>query len=195
MDKEREDWFWGIIDTVANKSGRAAKSRNLYKALRLKTAPELIDFMTEYNNYLAKAYRFDLWRAADLIDGELSDDSFWYFRDWLISTGRSYYEAVLADPDRLVESLDWADAEGHSFESFGYVAGKIYEKRFGALTAAEETKIYDELSDVHQYGQPAGGTHEDSFDLRFPKLEAGFEARMNKLEVPGQVNLLRFNLN
>lgn len=52
---------------------------------------------------IARSYRADLWAAAYIINGGASDDGFDYFRGWLISQGRSVYEAALAAPDSLAE--------------------------------------------------------------------------------------------
>ncbi|WP_217498085.1 MULTISPECIES: DUF4240 domain-containing protein [Sphingomonas] len=38
---------------------------------------------------MIRSYRWDLWRAAKVAKGGVSDDGFEYFRTWLISRGRA----------------------------------------------------------------------------------------------------------
>jgi hypothetical protein len=71
--------------------------------------PDILDFAHHWEAASARAYRRDLWAAAYLIQGGCSDDSFQYFRWWLILQGRAVYEAALADPDALAEVLDGED--------------------------------------------------------------------------------------
>jgi len=70
-----------------------------------------------------RAYRWDLWGAAYLAEGGDSDDGFLYFRIWLVSKGRSSFEAVLDHPDDLAD-LDLAPGPDgvYEFEEFGYIA-------------------------------------------------------------------------
>jgi hypothetical protein len=52
-----------------------------------------------------------LWGAAYVIEGGCSDDSFDYFRAYLISRGRAVYERAIADPDSLADiELEDGDA-------------------------------------------------------------------------------------
>lgn len=69
--------------------------------------------------YKDLAFRYGLWDAAKIfrVDG-CSDDSFSYFRSWLIVQGKDVYMAALADPDSLADVEPYADC---FFETAGYV--------------------------------------------------------------------------
>src|SRR5580692_1951070 len=122
------DGFWNIVDSARAASGPNDADR--VEALREVLAPlpadELESFQNCYDQMLALSYRWDLWGAAYVINGGCSDDGFRYFRDWLISEGRSTFEAALKDPESLAAL---PKMEGAGNESYGYVAQKLFQKR------------------------------------------------------------------
>ena len=69
-----------------------------------------------------------------------SDDSFSYFRSWLIVQGKDVYMAALADPDSLADVEPYADC---FFETAGYVGAYAYKKLTGEY--AFEHLDYDYL--------------------------------------------------
>src|SRR5262249_33752044 len=80
---------------------------------------EAAHFRRTFLSYLDRAYRWDLWRAAFLIGGGCSDDSFMDFRSWLISLGRDVYERAISDPDSLPDVVTAPAVAGAFFEAFG----------------------------------------------------------------------------
>jgi hypothetical protein len=122
------DEFWQFIDVAKKMAGSDADARvgALQSVLSAQTAEELQSFQSHYDHQIDVSYRWDLWAAAYIINGGCSDDGFRYFRDWLISEGRSIFEKALKDPDSLADlpHLDLAD-----LESFGYVALELYEQK------------------------------------------------------------------
>src|SRR5207244_1156324 len=52
---------------------------------------------------MARSYQWSLWAGAYVLNGGCSDDSFDYFRGWLIAQGRAVFEDALGDPDTLVD--------------------------------------------------------------------------------------------
>jgi hypothetical protein len=50
-----------------------------------------------------ESYRWDLWGAAYQINRGCSDDSFDYFRGWLMAQGQTVWESAVADPDTLAD--------------------------------------------------------------------------------------------
>ena len=87
------------------------------------------------------SFRYGLWDAAKIfrVDG-CSDDSFSYFRSWLIVQGKDVYMAALADPDSLADVEPYADC---FFETAGYVGAYAYKKLTGEY--AFEHLDYDYL--------------------------------------------------
>ncbi len=91
---------------------------------------------------------------------------FEYFRGWLISQGRAFYEATLADPEHAGEGEP--DEEGiYECETILYSPCQVLEK----LTGREPP-----ISTRTQPPSPAG-THweEDDLPTLFPQLWKKFE--------------------
>ena len=124
MDDER---FWAFIGAARDAAGDDVEDRvgGLEQVLLNHHPDEVREFQHKYDELLARAYRWDLWGAAYLMNGGCSDDGFRYFRDWLISEGEAAYEAALADPDSLA---DVGQDEEFALEAFGYVAAEVYEQ-------------------------------------------------------------------
>lgn len=127
-----DDRFWALIDrSAAYESDPGRQLESLASQLRALPAAEIEAFDLAYRRQLNRAYTWELWGAAYVAHGGLSDDGFEYFRSWLISKGRAVYERVLADPDVLADLLV-ADAEGVlQFEQFAYVAAEVWVQRTG----------------------------------------------------------------
>lgn len=121
-----EDEFWGIIDQARRDGGD--RIRALAKHLAKRSRTDLEAFQRHYDEALVRAYRWDLWGAAYLMNGGCSDDSFRYFRDWLISEGRDVFARALRDPDSLAQL---PKAEYFELEEFGYVALEAYQSQGG----------------------------------------------------------------
>ena len=67
--------------------------------------------------------------AQKIIEGSVTDDSYLYFRCWLISQGKSVFEEVLRNPDSLA-SID-TEATIAEFEPLLYVATQAYKNKTG----------------------------------------------------------------
>jgi hypothetical protein len=120
-----EAQFWNIIELA-----RAEGSIDLDKrveALRAQLArlhsAEIQSFQCHYDAAIKWAYRWDLWAAARIMNGQCTPDGFRYFLDWLISEGRETYEIALQSPDNLADLAPIAYAEN---ELFGYVALNVF---------------------------------------------------------------------
>ena len=50
--------------------------------------PDSCSFTHQFRTLQARAYDWNLWAAADLALGHVSDDAFMDFRSWLISAGK-----------------------------------------------------------------------------------------------------------
>jgi hypothetical protein len=127
-----DNQFWTVIEAGGPKA-RTDPERQLAAARKrlAKLAPEEIrDFHRLFNRKLADAYTWDLWGAAYLINGGCSDDGFHYFRAWLISRGRTVYEAAVANPDSLVRLTD-PDRDDYEFEDLWGLALDAYKEITG----------------------------------------------------------------
>lgn len=153
--------FWGIVEKAKVKSGNDWESRpkSLKETLLTYKPEEICQFNMDYREKLIKSYRWSLWGAAYLINGGCSDDGFDYFRDFLISEGKSIFEAALTNPDSLSEMSEIKDAE---LELYRYA---IYE-------AYEELTNNDMPTVTMDYPKEPIGDEwdEDELDKLFPKL-------------------------
>lgn len=126
-----EEKFWQII-------GRSLKSTNdqddqeqyLITEIEKLTPKEMIGFRLRTDYLLYETYNSEMWCAGYIMNGGCSDDSFEYFRCWVISRGKDVYYKAKANPDYLInEVVD--GAEYYDFESFWYVALQAFEKKTG----------------------------------------------------------------
>jgi hypothetical protein len=127
-----EGRFWEIIEAG---SGEALMDPDRQLAAvreqLVELAPEEIhEFHAHFNRKLADAYTWDLWGAAYLINGGCSDDGFCYFRAWLISRGRTVYDAAVANPDSLAGLTD-PKRDDYEFEDLWGVSQEAYEQVTG----------------------------------------------------------------
>jgi hypothetical protein len=111
--------------------------------------------------------RWDLWGAAYVIHGGMSDDSFHYFRSWLIGKGQTAVTQAMTDPDGLGPYID--DPEEVDNELLGYVAHEILEGR-GLPDPREE---FEHSPDDEPTGTPF---EEETVADQFPKLAATFNS-------------------
>src|SRR5262245_12255316 len=102
MDSSR---FWQLIEHARKLSGKNTTYRvDALRELLIVLSPEdLQSFQTHYDEQIRRAFRWDLWGAAYLINGQYSDEGFRYFRDWLVSEGYRVFEAAVRWADSLAD--------------------------------------------------------------------------------------------
>jgi hypothetical protein len=158
------DTFWGVIEECRKATDSCEGLADLVvQRLSRLPAPEIAGFARVMDEMLDRAYRWDLWGAAYIINGGCSDDGFEYFRCWLISQGREVYERALRNPEDLAEL---AEPEVEC-EDLLYAPLRAYE----AVTGKNELP---ERYAPHP-AEPAGTRWtEDDLDERFPRLTGAF---------------------
>jgi hypothetical protein len=97
--------FWRLIEQTKEEAGG---DQDIHEELLIEALSQLSDqdigiFYAIYHFYHQLADRSKLITAAAIIDGFLTDDSFEYFRPWLIGEGERTYKSALANPDNLAE--------------------------------------------------------------------------------------------
>ena len=123
--------FWNFIESARLSGLEYRELRDHMKSmLESKSDSDLIDFSNIYHEFIDKLYSWKVWNAISLINGGMSDDGFFDFRDFLVSRGQKHYERVLNDPETLLDDLDpenryWSYVEVH-FRSAGM---DVYEER------------------------------------------------------------------
>lgn len=159
-----EESFWLIVDEAAE--GAPNDETFLERAgaiLEGLTPGEILGFRDRLDALVKKAYRWDLWGAAVVINGGCSDDGFEYFRAWLVSLGREAFEAALADPESLVARVPMDPAWEAEIEEFLYLPVYVYEQKTN-----EELPLPEVVGAVVE---PAGERPSmESLETRFPAL-------------------------
>ena len=152
------DEFWAIIE-----KGRGAEAPEEFvqEALKKLEPDEIASYEDHFTELFVKAYRWDPWGAAYIMQGGCSDDGFTDFRYGLIALGREVYEKALKDPRSLADL--GMDEIGN--ESFGYAASTAHEAKAGKEMPGTE---------IRQPADPIGEEwdfdDEDENKKRFPKL-------------------------
>ena len=171
-----ESQFWNLIEESkrASKADFGLQAESLLGLLCKLPPQDIARFHRIYHDHVVRAYTWDLWGAAYVIGGGCSDDGFDYFRDWLISRGRTVYEAAMRNPESLVDVVTQADADEHcEFEELRYVAAHAWAARTGRSEGEFPTE-----QGTQQPSEPSGvAWQEDDSVLarRFPRLAARFQ--------------------
>lgn len=130
-----EDRYWKLIDVARQRAaGDADEQVGILATLLDPLEPaDLVGFRLRTDKLLYDTYTSKMWCAGYIMNGGCSDDSFEYFRLWVISRGREVYENAKADPDTLAAVVD-AEGEVQEFydlESLWYAANDAFEKKTG----------------------------------------------------------------
>jgi uncharacterized protein DUF4240 len=122
--------FWRIIEKSKRGVESPDEQAEKLEGLLVKLPPaEIVSFENIFTRFQIAAYRWDLWGVAYLLCGGCGDDSFDYFRAWLIGRGQKYYEDAMKDPESVARKVTEDDHPEAEF--LLYAASKAYEKRTG----------------------------------------------------------------
>ncbi|MFD5920216.1 DUF4240 domain-containing protein [Kitasatospora sp. NPDC058201] len=160
--------FWQIIDETreASDGDPDEQAERLVERLAQLAPDDVIDFARLFEARFQRAYRHDLWGAAYLLLDGASEDTFDYFRCWLIGQGRDVFEGGLHEPDDLADLLPAFDEEEDGeAEDLGYAADEAYEQ----LTGLPLPEV-GERQPARPYGAALDFDDPDVMAKRFPKL-------------------------
>ena len=132
--------FWQIVEHSRHDDAGRQRTR-LRAKLRPLSDADIAAFAAWLRKAVEEIRTSALAAAAEIVLGGISDDSYEYFRLWLISRGPEATLRVLRDPNDLIELLD--DPDEASFEEFASPALGLLEKRVGeegAWELVEETQ-------------------------------------------------------
>ncbi len=169
QDAEVQASFWEFIHKAKTEGGNS--QRLFAQSLRAQLEPLPTERIQEFDSWLSglirESYSWELWGAAYVINGGCGDDSFDYFRGWLVSQGKDIYETALANPDDLADlHLSIDPSEGPTFEGLAYIALDVYEKKTGLEMPYSPSSILDGPT-----GEP---WDESELGRLFPKLSAKY---------------------
>ncbi len=126
-----EDRFWAIVDhSLSHSKNQDDQEAVLIKELQKLSMEEMIGFRLRTDKLLYDTYNSEMWCAGYIMNGGCSDDSFEYFRCWLISRGKETYQKAKKNPDSLIEEVVMGQ-DYYDFESFWYVALEAFENKTG----------------------------------------------------------------
>lgn len=93
-----EGEFWNLLAQWNGQEGRMFIEES--------TEEELIGFCYHSVELYRRALTSDLWAAVYVARGGCGDDSFHYFRCWLVKQGKSIYYNALNNPDSLLSVFE-----------------------------------------------------------------------------------------
>ncbi len=135
-----EDLYWLIIGkSLKGTSDQDEQEQFLIREIAKLTPKEMIGFRLRTDKLLYDTYNSEMWCAGYIMNGGCSDDSFEYFRNWVISRGKETYYKAKDNPDSLIGEVD-DELEMYDFESFWYVALEAFRTTTGK-------DLYDYIDD------------------------------------------------
>jgi hypothetical protein len=160
--------FWQLMSETRSAAGNdTGKQSELLKERLTQLSPAaIIEFARVRQRLDERAYTWNLWAAAYVIEDGCSDDCFRAFRGYLISLGKGPYVNALRNPDSLASVVE--DAETGHWENAGNVAPDAYSSVTGADFPLDD-------SDVS--GSPRGTPFDENdgaLARSYPRLAARF---------------------
>ncbi|MEW5677229.1 DUF4240 domain-containing protein [Flavobacterium enshiense] len=126
-----ENIYWNIITTSLKKTdNQDDQEQSLINEIEKLTPKEIIGFRLRTDKLLYDTYNSEIWCAGYIMNGGCSDDSFEYFRNWVISRGKETYYKAKENPDSLISEVN-GDMEYYDFEGFWYVALEAFNRKTG----------------------------------------------------------------
>ena len=161
--------FWQLIadtrDAAGNDTGR--QSELLEERLSGLPPEQIVTFQRTREGLDRRAYTWDIWGAAYVIEDGCSDDCFRDFRAYLISLGPGPYEAALRDPDSLAPVVQ--DAEEGDWENADDVAPDAYESATGEDFPGDSSDLSGDPR-----GEPWDDEQQETLVQRYPRLAERF---------------------
>ncbi|GAB6141096.1 DUF4240 domain-containing protein [Methylosoma difficile] len=161
-----EQAFWQFFDEVnqAANGDMDVKCELIKDKAAQLSKQDAIDFSHLFNEMMDKAYSWELWAAAYIINGGCGDDSFMDFRSSLIAQGQSIFEQALSDPDSLAE-VETDDDYDWCYEGIQYAVSDGVELAAGDVPPRKSAHPSD----------PSGEEwDEDDLADLLPKLDAKY---------------------
>ena len=144
--------FWRLVEETRRAGGNDTDKQAGLLDERLRKLPkqDIVQFARIRRQLDQRAYTWNLWGAAYVIEDGCSDDCFRDFRAYLISLGRSAYEAALRNPDSLAavvqdeETGGWEDADNVAPDAYSSVTGEDFPLDDSDLSGAPRGRPFDE---------------------------------------------------
>jgi hypothetical protein len=127
----KENDFWEIIDKSCRLSRGSEQNQIVFiGSLLNEMGPnDIIDFEEILCHKIIESDDYKIVAAAKIINGYVSDDSYLYFRCWLIGKGKAVFDNAIKYPDSLAQHIE--KEEIPDFEELLYVSTDAYSKKIG----------------------------------------------------------------
>jgi hypothetical protein len=158
--------FWDLMSKArgtADPKAPSATPESLQPVLEALTNKQVVSFVEEFTGKLCELNSWRLWGAGYVIAGGMSDDSFHYFRSWIIGKGKALFDLAKADPDALGPFIDDPEVDNELLE---YVGLEVLEARG---IEDDPRDALDADPDADPEGEPFD---EDTVEDLYPKLAA-----------------------
>jgi hypothetical protein len=164
-----EAGFWQLIGATRSAAGNdTGKQSDLLKQrLERYSGPAIVQFAQIRHRLDQRAYTWNLWGAAHVIEDGCSDDCFRNFRGYVISLGRGPYEKALSAPDSLASVVQ--DTETGNWENAANVAPDAYSNVTGGDFPLDNSDLSGTPS-----GTPFNQNDTAGLARRYPQLAARF---------------------
>jgi hypothetical protein len=161
--------FWPLIAQTRSAAGNdTGRQSELLKERLSKLSPQaIIDFARIRQRLDRRAYTWNLWGAAYVIEDGCSDDCFRDFRVYVISLGRGPYQRAMSNPDSLASVAQ--DAETGSWENADNVAPDAYSSATGGDYPLDDSDLSG-----RPRGKPFNENNMAALIRRYPRLAARF---------------------
>lgn len=175
-DKMDTKVFWQIIDKANQEAAgnEVVQEASLIHQLAAYSEADIVEFEKLLRQTLQQADDYQVMAALKIIQGWVTDDSYLYFRCWLIGQGQATFLAALKNPESLVEKADKGSFP--SFESLLSVADEAYSKKTGKTEEDESYPRYQAFEQGVEYDSNTTGTDwtEEQLPSLYPKLWSKF---------------------
>lgn len=158
--------FWTLIAEARQDAGSPGQfAAALETSLGASPPKDIQAFDALLRKHLDALQSWDLWAFAHLARGGCPDDSFDYFRAWIVAQGRETFEAAVRGPEALLAQFD--DCWDCQCEEFLSVADEVYRAATG-----------EDLPRKVRKAAPLRGTRwqEEELASRFPEVVRRFAA-------------------
>ena len=126
-----ENLYWSIVDySLKHASNQQEQEQVLVKEISQLSPKQMIGFRLRTDKLLYDTYNSEMWCAGFIMNDGCSDDGFEYFRNWIISRGKTVYYKAKENPDNLVTETD-PRLDMYDFESFWFVAFEAFKQQTG----------------------------------------------------------------
>lgn len=160
-----DDQFWSLIDQARAGNAASASPEGLGEILNRLSDDEILSFGHGFYEKICDLNQWRLWAAGYVIAGGMNDDSFHYFRSWIVGKGRIVFDVAMKDPDELGPFVDNAEVDNELLE---YVAVNLLEQRGVEEDPRDRSH---RRADEEPTGEPF---EEGTVSAAFPKLAALF---------------------